>query len=148
MLNLNQYHQDCRHRCTSGCRFSLSKSNVNYFLGGEKQQLEIRLCLQAVLNPNHDINKSVGLTQTGQTLRRAKPPVFLFPVLLLYSVSLFSPCNYGPTPHRGGQGGLWYCGIGLFSRIILVSSRPAVCGFSSFWPVMVISKRRSFTVSQ
>ena len=30
----------------------------------------------------------------------------------------------------------------------MVSSSLAVCGFSSFWPVMVFGKRRSFTVLQ
>ena len=146
MLNLNHYPQACRHRCISGHCFSPSKSNVSYFLGGEKRQPEIRLCLQAVSNTNHDINKSVGLTQTGQTLGRAKPPVFLFPVLL-HCISFFPMQSRPYHPPRGTRGFtvLWYR---AFFKYILVSSRPAVCGFSSFWLVMVIGKRTCFTLLQ
>ena len=79
------------------------KSNASYFSGGEKQQLEIRLCLQAVPNPNHDINKSVGLTQTGRMLGREKPPVFLFPVLL--QCISFSPMQPRPYPPPRGTWG-------------------------------------------
>ena len=52
---------------------------------------------------------------------------------------LKNPCS------GGGDGGLWYCSIGLFSCSISVSSSSAVCSFSSFW-MTVISEIRLFTV--
>ena len=101
-LTFYHYHQACRNRCISGRRFS-PKSNASYFSGGEKRQPQISLCLQVVPNPNYDINKSVGLTQTGRQLGRAKPPVFLFPVLL-QCISFFPMQPQPYPPPRGTRG--------------------------------------------
>ena len=78
------------------------KSNASYFSGGEKQQPEIRLCLQAVLNPNHDKQIS-GSNSNRANVREGKTPCF--PLSSPPTVYLFSPMQPRPYPPPRGTWG-------------------------------------------
>ena len=79
------------------------KSNASYFSGAEKRQLEIHLCLQAVLNPNHDKQIS-GSNSNRANVREGKTPCF--PLSSPPTVYLFFPHATTALPPTEGDMGV------------------------------------------
>ena len=87
-----------------------------YFSGGEKRQLEIRLCLQAVLNPNHDKHIS-GSNSNRVNVREGKTSCF--PLSSPPTVYLFFCHATMAPPLTAGDMGVYGIAVLSFFEAVL-----------------------------